>query len=139
MIALDSSILIAALVPTQAHSKASAAILREGGRVVSAHALTETFSTLTGGKLSLRFRADDALQLIRDDILSVANSIELGTVDLLAAFSEAQARGVRGGATYDYLHLFAARKAGAEKLLTLNSSNFQAFWRVGDPEILHPS
>jgi hypothetical protein len=36
MTALDSSVLIAALVPTQAHSKASAVILREGGRVVSA-------------------------------------------------------------------------------------------------------
>lgn len=139
MIALDSSVLIAALVPTQSHFKASAVILREGGRVVSAHALTETFSTLTGGKLSLRLLADDALRLIRDNILSLVSLIELRTEDLLTAFSEAQARGVRGGATYDYLHLFAARKAGAEKLFTLNSSNFQAFWRVGDPEILHPS
>jgi predicted nucleic acid-binding protein len=139
MIALDSSILIAALVPTQAHSNASAAILRESGKIVSIHALTEIFSTLTGGKLSLRLLADDALRLIRYNVLSVVGTVELRKEDLLVAFSEAQARGVRGGAIYDYLHLFAARKAGAEELFTLNSSDFQAFWRSGDPRISYPS
>jgi hypothetical protein len=51
---------------------------------------------------------------------------------------EAESRGVRGGAIFDYLHLVAARKAKVQKLYTLNVSNFVAFHRAGDPEILSP-
>ena len=46
---------------------------------------------------------------------------------------EAHHRGVRGGANYDWLHLAAARKAGAEVFFTLNLRDFQALARPGDP------
>jgi hypothetical protein len=36
----------------------------------------------------------------------------------------------------DYLHLFAARKAGAVEFHTLNYRDFQAFQRPGDPQIV---
>jgi hypothetical protein len=45
---------------------------------------------------------------------------------------------LRSGAIYDYLHLVAARKAGAARLYTLNVSDFRSFHRPGDPEIVHP-
>lgn len=57
---------------------------------------------------------------------------------MLAAMREAESRGVRGGAIFDYLHLAAARHAGAQRFYTLNVSNFRAFYREGDPEIVHP-
>jgi hypothetical protein len=51
---------------------------------------------------------------------------------------ETEARGVRGGAVFDYLHLAAARKAKAARFYTLNVSHFRSFHRPGDPEIVHP-
>jgi hypothetical protein len=54
------------------------------------------------------------------------------------ALAECEGRGVRGGAVYDFLHLAAARKAGAERLLTLDVSHFQAISRPGNPRIEAP-
>ena len=48
---LDSSVLIAALAPDEARHSESPALLKQGGNVVYAHAILETFSTLTGGRL----------------------------------------------------------------------------------------
>lgn len=138
MISLDTSVLVAALIPNQAFSKESEKLLQAENMSVSAYALVETFSTLTGGKLPIRLTADDAEQLIRSRILSVAKPIEFKTEELMAAFKEAKGRGVRGGAIYDYLHLVAAGKAQAKKLFTLNVKDFRAFHRPGDPEVLHP-
>lgn len=53
--------------------------------------------------------------------------------------AEAQGRGIRGGAIYDYQHLVCARKSGAAVLLTLNTKDFLAFARPGDPEIQSPA
>ena len=39
---------------------------------------------------------------------------------------------MRGSATYDLLHMFAARKAGVEKPKTLEQRNFRAFAQPGD-------
>jgi hypothetical protein len=64
--------------------------------------------------------------------------VTLTHVEILRALREAEPRGVRGGAIFDYLHLVAARKGRARRLFTLNLSNFQAFWRDGDPEIMLP-
>ena len=57
---------------------------------------------------------------------------------MLSAFDEAEFRGVRGGAVFDYLHLVTAPRHRAQRIYTLNSSHFQSFWRDGDPTILHP-
>ena len=58
--------------------------------------------------------------------------------EMLRAMRDAQRHGVRGGGIFDYLHLVAARKAKASRIYTLNLSNFRAFYRPGDPEIMHP-
>jgi predicted nucleic acid-binding protein len=42
---------------------------------------------------------------------------------------------VRGGAVYDYLHLVAARKSGAEAVVTLDRKHFAALVREGDPHV----
>ena len=54
------------------------------------------------------------------------------------ALAESEARGVRGGAIYDWLHLAAARKAGAEVFVALNLRDFQSLARPGDPRIEAP-
>lgn len=58
--------------------------------------------------------------------------------DVMAALAECEARGVGGGAVYDFLHLTAARKAGVARLYTLDARTFQAISRPGDPLIATP-
>jgi hypothetical protein len=49
--------------------------------------------------------------------------------DLMAALAECESRGVRGSAVYDWLHLAAAKKAGAELFLTLELRDLRSLAR----------
>ena len=120
-----------------AHSE-SLALLKQGGHVVYAHAILETFSTLTGGRLGIRVDSELATQLVSETILPRIRVIELNIAELLAALQQAKQRGVRGGAVYDFIHLVAARKAGVEKLYTINVRDFQQLSSEGDPEVRCP-
>jgi predicted nucleic acid-binding protein len=135
MRALDSSIIISALCAGDPAHQACRDLLIQGNHVVFTHALTETFSTLTGGRLGFRLSGSVAATLLREHVSPRLTTVTLEPEDLFTAFSEAESRGIRGGAIYDYLHLFAARKAGAEKIHTLNLSDFLSFRRPGDPNI----
>ncbi|MGV3662679.1 MAG: hypothetical protein ACO1TE_21020 [Prosthecobacter sp.] len=130
--------LVAAMVATEAFHDACDALMDRQNMGVYSHGLAETFSTLTGGKKSFRMSSTQAALILDEDYLPCLAVIDLTPAEMLRAMREAEARGVRGGAIFDYLHLVAARKAGAERLYTLNISNFLAFHRPGDPEIVHP-
>ncbi len=136
--ALDSSVIISALCAGDSDHSASRKVLLAGRHSVISHAFAETFSTLTGGRLGFRVPASDAAKLLRQQIAPKLTNVPLTENDLLTAFEEAEQRGVRGGAIYDYLHLFAARKAGAKRFYTLNLGDFLSFQRPGDPEIIAP-
>ena len=56
----------------------------------------------------------------------------------MAALAARESRGVRGGAIYDWLHLAAAREAGAQVFFTLDLRDFQSLARPGDPRIEMP-
>ena len=56
----------------------------------------------------------------------------------MSALAECESRGVRGGALYDWLHLAAARKAGAELFVTLVLRGFRSLAWPGDPSIEVP-
>ncbi len=135
---LDSSVLIAALAPDEDRHAESLALLMQAGNVAYAHALLETFSTLTGGRLGIQVDADLADQLLSETILPRVRIIELNGEELLGALRQAKKHGVRGGGVYDFMHLIAARKALATTLYTLNISDFQRLRRDGDPEIRRP-
>lgn len=135
----DSSVLIAALVPSEDHHAASAAVLIGADTiVVHVHALNETFATLTGGSLGFRVDVDLAARLIREQIIARVTMIVLDAEEFTTALGKARAHGVRGGAVYDYMHLVAARKGKADVLYTLNLADFQHLHREGDPEIRRP-
>jgi predicted nucleic acid-binding protein len=135
---LDSSVLVAALASDENRHAESLALLMQGGHVIYAHALLETFSTLTGGKLGAKVDADLAAQLLNETIRPRVQIIELGAAEILDALREARKRAVRGGGVYDYTHLVAARKAKADIIYTINLSDFQHLLRDGDPEIRRP-
>ncbi len=135
---LDSSVLVAALVPDEDRHPESLALLMQGGNVIHAHAILETFSTLTGGRLGVRVGVDFVMQLLTETILPRVQVVELNVEEITAALRLAKKQGVRGGGVYDYMHLVAARKARAKVLYTINLSDFTHLSREGDPEIRRP-
>jgi predicted nucleic acid-binding protein len=135
--AVESSILVAALAEREAHHGTCSALIRSAC-VIYIHALSETFSTLTGGRLVIRLGAAEVAHLIEETVLPFAQVATLSTAGMIGALREAETRGVRGGAIYDFLHLVAARDKNVERLYTLNVRHFRAFWRPGDPEVVHP-
>ena len=136
---LDTSVLLASLDPDEPHHAACDRLLAVGGHQVYGHALAELFSVLTGGRPGRRLKPAVAARLIQDSVLPFVQVLTLAGKDLMAALQACEARGVRGGAIYDWLHLAAARKAGAELFLTLNLRDFQALARPGDPLIQAPA
>ena len=138
MIVCDSSILVAALCESERHHSACKTLLTSGPFGVWAHGFVETFNTLTSGKIKPRPSASSAATALRRSIRPRATILHLPDDPMLGAFDEAELRGVRGGAIFDYLHLVTARQHDADHLYTLNTSHFQSFWRDGDPAIVHP-
>ena len=132
---LACSVVLASLHEAEPHHEACSALLLQGGHALYVHALAEVYSTLTGGAQGLRVGADLAQRLLRESVLPYVKTVTLAERDLMAALAQARSRGVRGGAVYDYLQLVAARKVGAEALVTLELKHFSALVREGDPRI----
>lgn len=135
---LDSSTLIAALDASEAHHRACDELLATGGHFIYQHALAEVFSILTGGRLGRRIGAATVAKLLEQSIIPLVEVVTLTARETLAALKAAEARGARGGAVYDLLHLTAARKANADAVVTLNLRDFQALAMQGDPHIQPP-
>lgn len=135
---LDSSVLVAALASDELKHTECLALLLKGGHCIYSHALLETFSTLTGGKLGVRVTADFAARMLSETVLPRVTVIDLSSEENVAALAIAQARGVRGGGVYDYMHLVAAKKAKVTMIHTLNLEDFLHLRRVDDPEVQLP-
>jgi predicted nucleic acid-binding protein len=135
---VDTSVLIAALFQGQAHHEVCARLLEKGGLGLYQHAVPETFSILTGGRLPERVGPAQAVQLVETALGCFDKVITLTPAEMVKALGESERRGVRGGAIYDYLHLVAAKKAEVTRLYTLNIRHFLAFHEASDPAIFHP-
>ena len=114
----DSSALVAACMESQVRDR-----LAEQGGVSRSHALTEVYSTLTGGRLGFRVDGNDAARIVRE-LADLIDFMDLSPAELLQALDQARSAGVRGGRVHDYLHAVAARLADCRVLLTLNTGDF---------------
>ena len=114
----DSSALVQATSDTNLRTR-----LRNERGVTRTHALSETFSVLTGGNLALRLEADAATRVI-DNLAADLDFADLTSAEVLAAFKRARRLGVRGGRVHDFLHAVAADKSGLAELLTLDRNDF---------------
>jgi len=137
-LAVDTSVLVASLDASDPDHGACRRLLMSEKLFAYGHALTEAFSTLTGGALGMRLPAATAAAILRDNLVPKLVIIHLTEEELLDAYGDSTRRGIRSGAIYDYLHLVAARKAGDARLYTLNLGDFRAFHRLGDLEIAQP-
>jgi predicted nucleic acid-binding protein len=130
---LDTGIMVGAVLKLHPEHEACLAALEDSVRpFTNAHALAETFATLTG---FYKVPTDSATELT----LSLRESVmveSLALADYETAIREARNRGVMGGGIYDSLHATFARRKKAVQIVTRNPSHFQHV--APDIEILSP-
>lgn len=114
----DSSALMLALVDDALRNQ-----LDRKTAVSRPHSLAEVFSALTGKQGPQRVSADDAARQL-EELAGNLIFVDLSAAEILDAVRTAQKRGVRGGRVHDYLHVVAARKAGATRLFTSDKNDF---------------
>ena len=119
---LDTGILVGAVLESHPEHEACLIAVEESERpFTNAHALAETFATLTGFyKVPTGAAAELALGL-RDSLAVEAMAL----ADYETAIAEARSRGVMGGGIYDSLHATFARRKKATRIVTRNPSHFQ--------------
>ncbi len=125
----DTSAAINALVSGEVSER-----LKTGRHVARSHLLAEFFSIMTGRgiktiddqqqEVQTVMPANDAVKWLKE-FSARLEWIDLDGAETLESLGRAQALGIQGGRVYDYLHAEAARKAGADKLLTRNTKHFQ--------------
>ena len=124
----DSSALIAAMVEEEAHhSRAADALVGSRGGFTCTHALAEVFATLTSGRLDIQLTPEEAHELVEANVADRLSVMELTLSDYRTAMKVSQKVGARGGAIFDMLHLQAARRGKADRILTINVRHFQIF------------
>jgi predicted nucleic acid-binding protein len=130
---IDTGILVGALLEKHPeHPQCRAALEQFSDSFTDAHALAETFATLTGFyKVPVEAAAELTLSL--KDTLAIA---PLLLADYETAIRQARSRGVMGGGIYDSLHATFARRKRAKRIVTRNPSHFAH--AAPDMEILTP-
>jgi predicted nucleic acid-binding protein len=130
---LDTGIMVGAVLKSHPEHVACLSALEDREQpFTDAHALAETFATLTG---FYKVPTETATELT----LSLLDSIRveaLGLADYETAIREARSRGVMGGGIYDSLHATFARRKQAVQIVTRNPSHFEHV--APDIQILTP-
>jgi len=112
LIAVDTSIVVAALVEAHEAHESARSVLAERP-ALPAHAAIESFSVLTRLPAPMRVRPGIAVDLLEKTfpvIIPLPETEQLGAVRLLASF------GIAGGRVYDGLIALTALRADAELL-----------------------
>ena len=112
-------------------ARATAALTERIGRgdtmILAAHAVAETYSTLTRMPPPNRLRPTEALALIETNFLRRAETVvTLEAAAYLELVRRAPADGVIGGRIYDALIAACARQGRVNALLTFNDRHFRA-------------
>ncbi len=128
MIALDSSVMVAALRSTdERHQVALRSVQRAleepEGSVLPAHSLVETFSVITRMPRPHRMNPADAMVLLRKTFGS-SKLAPFTARSLWPLLDELAGADLGGGLIYDAMILKSSEDAGATALLTLNPRDF---------------
>ena len=129
--AVDTSVVVAALLAWhEAHPPAFAALTaaaEEDELLLPISSLIECYSVLTRLPAAHRLSPSDAAGLLESALRETGRVVGLRAGATWGFLAAAVREGVRGGATYDRRILAEAHAAGAERLLTLNGSDFRRF------------
>jgi len=130
---LDTGIMVGAVLKSHPEHEVCLAALEDSTRpFTNAHALAETFATLTGFYKVPTDAATELTFCLQDSVAVEA----LALADYETAIREARSRGVMGGGIYDSLHATFARRKKAVQIVTRNPSHFEHV--APDIEILTP-
>jgi predicted nucleic acid-binding protein len=140
---IDSSTLIAAMLPDHVHHGAAHAWLTcaKAGTVeflVSGHSVAEVYSVLTRLPRTPRITPDEACRMLNENVCSCAETVTLGGAEYVSLIDELSKRGIGGGLVYDAIIAKAAELAQADQLVTLNDGHFQRVWPGGAGRIVNP-
>ena len=115
---LDTGIMVGAVLKSHPeHEVCLSAVENSERPFTNAHALAETFATLTGFYKVPTEVATELTLSLRDSIGVEA----LGLADYETAIREARSRGVMGGGIYDSLHATFARRRKAVQRTVKNA------------------
>lgn len=106
--------------------------------LVAAHSVAELFAALSSYPTRPRLSPGVAARLVRENLSTHSRVVELSAADYWAVLQETADLSLAGGVVYDTLIARAARKGGAEKLVTLNPRDFLRVWPDGAGIIVEP-
>jgi len=138
----DASVLVPALLPShpmhgQAYPSLERALRGQLQIVLAAHTLAETYAVLSTLPVHPRIGPDQARHLVRQ-VTRAAQVVSLSAADYLGVLDAVAERGLTGGVIYDALLVQAAKKARADRLLTLDRTDFLRLWPEGESKIVSP-
>jgi predicted nucleic acid-binding protein len=134
---LDTSVLLAGTIELDppnrdAHGVMSAIADGRLGRPMTAfHCCLEFFSVATRLPAEYRLSVQDAERLVREELLSRFDVLDLPAGDHRALFALASSDHVAGGRIYDLHIAEVARSGGATTVLTQNRRHFASLLRYG--------
>jgi predicted nucleic acid-binding protein len=125
----DTSVLIAAFISAHPKHENSLPWLQKVKKkeiegMISAYSLLESYSILTTLPLSPKIYPFLAIELIKKNVIESFEIIEYSSDDYIRLLDELAVENIIGGASYDGLILYAARKIKIDKILTLNVNDF---------------
>ena len=128
--ALDTSVIVAALQSWHKHHTAAQAAVHDclsSGEdvLLPGRALLESFSVMTRLPVPHRLAPDIALTLLEKTFKDSVQGINLAAEDHWSLLRDLSDRGTFGGAVYDADIIECSRKAGADRIVTLNAKHFE--------------
>jgi predicted nucleic acid-binding protein len=143
-IIFDTSVLVASVVEAHPSHVVTFPWLKrakagEFELLVASHSLAETYAVLSSLPVSPRISPILAWKLVHDNVEALAEIIELSAADYSAVIRHMGEHGLSGGIIYDQLIVRAAEKAGADRLLTINTKDFTRLWPEFRAHIISPS
>ena len=127
---LDTNILIAAFVRIHPHHGPAIELLSltHGNSVkgcLSNHGLAEFYSVLTRAPYSPRIHPLDATGFLETNVYPYFEIVPFDETDYRKVLANTASAGHSGGMIYDALHLWAAQKAGCDRIYTFNVKHFR--------------
>ena len=139
----DTSVLVAAMIESHPlHDRAYPWLdrARKGALtyLVAAHSLAELYAVLSTYPTRPRLTAGAAARLVHDNVQIPARVVTLSARDYGAVIQDLAQASLPGGVVYDALIARAARKAKADRLLTLNPRDFHRVWPEAEGVVVAP-
>lgn len=140
-LAIDTSIVVAALLEWhESHEPAFVSLstaLDDAEVVVPASVLFEAYSVMTRLPHPHRLSPRDATTILAESLQGTTRVVGLRSDRVWGVLHALSAEGIAGGAAYDARVLAEARAGGADRILTLNTQDFERLAPAG-MEIVAP-